>query len=201
MAFLYSGAGLPLLGRKIEISPGINGSFIRSNSFINGDKNVTDNFAVTPKLDLDFNLLGDSLEIGLNASYSFNDAISSLNSVSNQFTIQTYGADFEWRLPFGFRIGAEGNYTKNAQPGEGFYDTEFFVFNAEIAKKFLKTQNLELAIKGNDIFNQNINARREINGNIITDYRTTIISRYFLMKLTLRFNNRRAKEEDNYGWH
>jgi hypothetical protein len=71
--------------------------------------------------------------------------------------------------------------------------------NAEISKKFLKTQNLELALKGNDILNQNINARRVINGNIVTDYRTTIISRYFLLKMTLRFNNRKTKEEDFNG--
>ena len=55
--------------------------------------------------------------------------------------------------------------------------------------------------KGNDILNQNINARREVVGNVITDYRTTIISRYFLLKVTLRFNNRKTKEEDFNGWH
>lgn len=201
MAFLYSGAGFPFLGRKIELTPGINGSFIRTNSYINTDRNMTDNYTITPNLNLDFNLLGDSLEFGFNASYSLNNAISSLNNTSNTYTIETYGADFEWRLPYGFRFGFEGTYTHNSQPGNGFYNYEYFVFNAEIAKKFLKTGNLELAIKGNDIFNQNINARREVNGNIITDYRTTIISRYFLLKLTWRFNNRHTKEEDNYGWH
>jgi hypothetical protein len=115
--------------------------------------------------------------------------------------VQRYGADFRWRLPLGFAIGMEGTYTKNAQPGEGFYDTEWFVLNAEISKRFLKTQNLEVALKGNDILNQNINARREVVGNVITDYRTTIISRYFLLKVTLRFNNRKTKEEDFNGWH
>jgi len=65
----------------------------------------------------------------------------------------------------------------------------------------LKTGNLVLAIQGNDIFNQNISASRQVNGNIITDYRTTIISRYFLLKLTYRFNNNKTKEEDQNGWH
>jgi YD repeat-containing protein len=200
-AFFYSGAGFPLLGRKIELRPGFNGSYNRFVNYINGSENVTDNYAATPSMDVRLNLLNDSLEINLNSSYSFNNAVSSLNQTETPFTVQRYGADFSWRLPLGFAIGMEGTYTKNAQPGEGFYDTEWFVLNAEISKRFLKTQNLEVALKGNDILNQNINARREVVGNVITDYRTTIISRYFLLKVTLRFNNRKTKEEDFNGWH
>jgi len=201
MAFVYSGAGFPFFGRKIELTPGFNSSYFRNTNYISGSENVTDNYAVTPSLELEFNLLGDSLEFWIDGSYSYNNAISSLTKVATPYSIENYGAGFEWRLPLGFTVGADAEYTKNAQPGEGFYDTEFFVLNAEISKRFLKTENLELAIKGNDILNQNINARREVNGNIITDYRTTIISRYFLLKLTFRFNNRGAKEEDGNGWH
>ena len=34
--------------------------------------------------------------------------------------------------------------------------------------------------------------------NVITDNRTTIISRYFLLKLTLKFNNTKTKVEDGF---
>lgn len=200
-AVIYSGTGLPFFGRKLEIRPEFNGSYYRFISFIEDEKNVTDNFAITPAINGRINLLGDSLEINFNNSYSFNNAISSLNNSSNPYSIGKYRLGFKWRLPKGFEIGADGTYTRNDQPGQGFYDTEFFVLNAEVRKRFLKTQNLEVALLGNDILNQNINARREINGNIITDYRTTIISRYFLLKVTLRFNNRRTKEDDFKGWH
>ncbi len=199
---MYSGAGLPFLGRKIELRPQISASYFRTISYIVGAENVTDNYAITPQLDVNFNLLPDSLEMGTKASYSLNNAISSLSeAASTPFSVQTYGAWFDWRLPKGFMIGMEGTYTKNAQPGDGFYDTEFFVMNAELSKRFLKTQNLEIALVGNDILNQNVNARREVQSNIITDYRTTIISRYFLLKMTLRFNNRKMKEDDYTGFH
>jgi hypothetical protein len=65
----------------------------------------------------------------------------------------------------------------------------------------LATQNLIVSIRGNDLLNQNISAQRTVSGNAVTDYRTTIISRYFLLKVTLRFNNRKAKEDDFKGWH
>lgn len=198
---LYAGAGLPFFGRKMTIRPELNGTYFRNTNFISDQRNITNTLAMTPGLDIDFSLMKDSLEFGLESSYSYNNAVSTLNPDGTPFSIQNYGAWFEWRLPLGFTIGADGTYTRNAQPGGGFYNTDFFILNAEISKKFLKTQNLELALIGNDILNQNVNARREVNGNIVTDYRTTIISRYFLLKLTWRFNNKRTKEEDFNGWN
>lgn len=198
-AILYSGAGLPFFGRKMTIRPEFNANYFRNTNFIDGEENLTNNFGLTPAIDLDFSFLGDSLELGIETQYSFNNAISTLNPDGTPYSIENYGAWGEWRLPKGFTVGFDGTYTKNSQPGDGFYDTEYFVLNAEISKKFLKTQNLEISLIGNDIFNQNVNARREVNGNIITDYRTQIISRYFLLKATLRFNNRKTTEEDFNG--
>ena len=196
---IWAGGGYPILNRMIEFQPSISASFNRFKSMIGSLENVTDNYAVTPEMQIDFQW--DSLDINLSGSYSYNNPISSLSSVSNTpFTIQVYSAGFDWRLPLGFTLSADGKYTKNAQPGEGFYDTEFFVLDAEVSKKFLKTQNLIVAVIGNDILNQNINARRTVSGNAVTDFRTTIISRYFLLKVTYRFNNRKTKEDDFKGW-
>jgi len=199
-AFFYSGAGFPILGRKIEFRPELNGSYNRFTNFILGQKNVTNNYGISPGLNIRFNLLEDSLEMGVSAKYSYNNAVSSLNGTTTPYSIENYSGYAEWRLPKGWGIGTDMTYTRNTVPGDGFFNTQFFVLNAEISKKFLKTQNLMISIVGNDILNQNINARREINGNIVTDYRTTIISRYFLLKATLRFNNRRAPEDDFKGF-
>jgi len=199
-ATVYGGAGIPLFGRKLNIDPGFNGSYNHYTNFIDSAENITNSLALSPRLNI--RLVWDSLEIDLKGSYSYNNPESSLNSVSNTpFYIEEYSAGFDWRLKRGFRIGAEGLYTKNSQPGRGFYNTEFFVLNAKLSKTFLKTENLEIALIGNDILNQNVNARREVSGNITTDYRTQIISRYFLLKATLRFNNRKTKEEDFNGRH
>ena len=197
---VWAGGGYPILNRMIEFQPSVSASFNRFKSMIGSLENVTDNYAVTPEMQIDFQW--DSLDINLSGSYSYNNPISSLSSVSNTpFSIQVYSAGFDWRLPLGFTIKVDGKYTKNAQPGEGFYDTEYFVLNGEVNKKFLKTQNLVVAITGNDILNQNINARRTVSGNAVTDFRTTIISRYFLLKVTYRFNNRKTKEDDFRGMH
>lgn len=200
-AFIYSGAGFPFFGRKLELRPQVNGTYFRFRNIISGQENITDNYGLTPELDITVRLLGDSLEFNLNGRYGYNNAVSSLNNTETPFTTENYGANIQWRINGGWRLMIEGDYTRNSLPSDGFFNTDFFVMNAEISKRFLPTQNLEVALIGNDLFNQNINARREVNGNIITDYRTTIISRYFLLKVTMRFNNRKTKEDDFNGWH
>ena len=199
-AFMWGGAGYPILNRKIEFNPSFDASFMRFKNFVGTQENVTDNFAITPKMEIHLRL--DSLEVSLEGSYSYNNPVSSLSTASSTpFTIQNYSVSVNWRLKYGLGIRMDANYTKNAQPGGGFFNTDFFVLNAELNKKFLKTENLVVALVGNDIFNQNINARRVVSGNIVTDFRTTIISRYFLLKVTYRFNNRKTKEDDFKGWH
>jgi hypothetical protein len=197
---VWVGGGYPILDRKIEFQPSLQASFNRTKNFIGTLENTTDNYRIAPELQVEF--IWDSLEITLSGLFAYNNPISSLSSVSNTpFTTQNYSLDVEWRLPKGFGIEVSGNYTRNDQPGEGFFDTDFFILDAEISKKFLPTQNLKISIVGNDILNQNINARRDVTNNLVTDYRTTIISRYFLLKATFRFNNRKTKEEEPNGWH
>ncbi|MEJ6776498.1 MAG: TonB-dependent receptor [Crocinitomicaceae bacterium] len=199
-AGVFAGAGFPFFNRVLTIEPNVNASYSRYSNVIQDQENTTKNYDLTGGLD--FDLEWDSLEVFVTSSFSYNNPISSLSTVSSTpFRIENYSVGFEWKLPLGFIIGSEGTYTKNTQPGGGFYNTEFFVWNAEVSKSFLKTDNLRISITGNDILNQNINARRQVNGNIVTDYRTSIISRYFLLKATLRFNNRKTKEEDFNGWH
>ena len=56
------------------------------------------------------------------------------------------------------------------------------------------------SINGNDILNQNVTLDRLVTANVVTDYYTNIISRYFLLKLTYKFNNNGTKEEDYKRW-
>lgn len=150
-------------------------------------------------LNIQFNF--DSLEFSIGNNYSYTNPVSSLSAFSNQpYSTQRYTGRVEWRMKGGFKIKADANYSINKGRSQGF-DQNIFVINTELSKAFLKTENLILAINANDILNQNINLIREVNGNVITDNFTTIISRYFLMRLTYKFNNNKTKEDDFKGWH
>ncbi len=198
-ANLFAGAGLPLFNRKIELAPNVNASYMRYTNFINNAENVTQNRSVSSGLEIELKL--DSLEITISNDYSYTDPVSSLASASNTpFSMQTYRYDVEWQLPFRFKIKTDGKYIINSQRASGF-NTNIFIINAELIRTFLPTENLIISISGNDLLKQNLNLQRQINGNVITDNRTNIITRYFLLRLTYKFNNNKSKEDEWKGWH
>jgi len=198
-ASFWLGGGIPLFNRKFEISPKANGSYFRYQNYINNQLNVTQNTSISSGVELKLNL--DSLEISIENDFTYNNPVSSLSSVSNQpFTSQNYNLRIDYQLPMHFKLKINGDYTINSRRAQGF-NRNIFVLNAEISKAFFKTENLIVAVNANDILNQNLNLQRQVSGNIITDNYTRIISRYFLLKLTYKFNNNKTKEDDFNGWH
>jgi hypothetical protein len=106
----------------------------------------------------------------------------------------------DWRLPAHFRIKWELTYTLNRGRADAF-NRDLFIVDFEFQKAFLKTENLILGISVNDLLNQNINLQRTVSSNMITDNYTRIITRYFLVRLTYKFNNNKTREEDLRMWH
>lgn len=198
--FLFAGAGFPFLHRKITIKPNASGNYIKTNSIINNKTNTTTNLGLTGNLDLEFDF--DSIYFNLTASLTYTSPRSTLSSASSQpYGTQVYGAEFEWYLPLGFAIKTDGTYTINSKRTNG-YNIKYFIWNASVSKAFLRKQNLILSFEANDMLNQNINANRVVSSNVITDNKTKIISRYLLLRLTYKFSNSTAKEDNRtqHGW-
>jgi hypothetical protein len=195
----YAGGGLPVWDRKIELMPTFNGSFSRFTNLINNQENITLNPSIGGGLGLEFKF--DSLEISVSQNYTYSSPKSTLNAFSSTpFSTQEYKAEIKWTLPFHFKLITDAKYTINAQRAIGF-NRNILVWNAEIQRTFLPTENLIIAVQGYDLLNQNLNLQRQVNGNVITDNYTRIITRYFLLKLTYRFNKNKTKEDDFEGWH
>ncbi len=203
---INASAGFPLYKKMIEISPGLNASYSKYSNLVkyvgSSDflKNTTITQAITGELELEVTL--DSLEMSFEGKYTFNSPKNSISSLTNNnYTLQVYSATIDWTIPGKMKLGTDATYTINSQRADG-YNINYFVWNATISRTFLKTENLVISLSGNDILNQNISAARVVNGNITTDNRTKIISRYYLLKLVYKFNNNKIKEEDpKMGWH
>lgn len=191
---IYGGGGIPLKGRTIQLHPNLLAGYSHFTNFINNQKNVTDNWLLGGGGEFKFRW--DSLEFNFGGRYDWNSPKSSLNSASSTpYGVQNYTFSIDWRLPLGFQIKTDARYTRNDRLSQG-YSLNYFIWNASVSKNFLKTQNLNLAIEANDILNQSVNAGRSVSGNMITDNRTKIITRYFLLRLTYRFNNFKTSEHE-----
>jgi len=191
---LYGGMGIPLKGLVIQLRP--RGSFYSGNynNFINGERNKTRNLSFTIGSDFVINL--DSFQLELSGYYRYYKPKNSLSSVSNlPSNEKEYTTDITWQLPYGFSIATNFTYLITSKRSAG-YNINSFVWNAQLNKSFLPTDNLIVSLIANDLLDQNINTNRITEANMIIDNQTRLITRYFLLKVTLKFNNNKTREDD-----
>jgi hypothetical protein len=198
-ATIYAGGGYPILNRKLTFEPSMNASYFRNNNYINNQLNTTSTTTLNGAFSIEVSL--DSLEFNVGVDYTYVNPVTTLNPSSNQpYNTQNYSMTGDWRLPAHFRLKWELNYTMNRGRAADF-NRDLFIVDLEVQKAFLKTENLILGLSINDLLNQNINLQRTVSSNMITDNYTRIISRYFLVRLTYKFNNNKTREEDLRMWH
>ena len=190
----YAGGGIPIYKKLVSLRPRTSGSYSSFNTQINNQMNTTENYNFDGSLGLEMRT--DSIELSLSATISYNDPRSTLSSNLNEpYTVQRYKASVFYELPFRFFVETDAVYEINSQRAEGFNATPF-IWNAKLSKRFLETGNLVINASIYDIFNQNIGISRNVGTNIITDTRSRIIARYFMIGATLRFNNNKTKADE-----
>jgi hypothetical protein len=191
---LSFGGGFPVYKQIVTLNPNLNAGYSKFNNFVNGEKNITINKSIGGELDVSYET--DSLEFSLAANVSYTDPKSSISASSSQpYYTQSYDADITVKLPWKFGIESDAEYTINSGRAAG-YNINYLIWNATVTKTFGKLENLILGITVYDLLNQNISAGRDVNANVITDSQTTIIARHLLVKLTLKFNSSKIKENE-----
>ncbi len=192
----YLGTSMPFFSKKLELGPNLWASYRENKSMINGLENKTQDIRSNVSLDIKLNL--EKFTAGISGYYSYNSAFSSLNNKSNTpYSSQGISGNVSAKLPKNFTIESDANYTINSKRSNG-YNINYLVWNASVSKIFFKKENFILGAYAYDILNQNISVDRDISSNVITDIKTNIISRYFLLKATFKFNSNKAKEEDEF---
>lgn len=191
----YAGVSWPLFSRALSLSPNVNISYYQHKNIINNQPNITKTRSMNGSLDIELDL--EKFTFSLSGNYGYNNPTSSISSQSNKpYSTQQYSGRISAKLPWKFSLETDATYKINNQLNKG-YNINYLVWNASINKAFLKKENLIVTVEAYDMLNQNINVNRNISGNIISDTKTNIISRYFLLRLTYKFNSNKTKEEED----
>lgn len=191
----YLGTSLPFFDKQLEVQPNFNASYASNKILVNQVENITKDLRSSLNLTIDVEI--DDFELGVNGSYAYNASSSTLNNSSNKpYSTQSISGNIKTKLPLKFFLETDANYTINNNRSNG-YNINYLVWNASLSKTFGKRDNFILGAYAYDILNQNINVDRDISSNVVTDIKTNIISRYFLLKATIKFNSNKAKEEED----
>lgn len=188
----------PFRNKKFTFETNTFVNFSRNVGFLNGEKSITKNWNLSESIVLNFR--ADKFESRLQVSYSYNIADNNINSLENQNTSNLgIRNSLTWRLPFDFTIQNDINFTYNSGYSSDFKKTEV-LWNASIAKQFLKKKKGTLKAQFFDILKDRNNVSRSVTANEISDTRTNSISRYFMVSFSYRFNfnKSKSKAEDEY---
>lgn len=179
---------------NFEVMPSMNLSFnfhpsvSRYINYVNGERNVTNNSNLGFGISLGY--WADkwiNFWVNMEAANNYSRSSISKNQSIRYWTFNSY-PNFSLKLPKKFYVEMESEInvfqkTKLFNAGQNTY----FV-NASVKKAFTKDEKLEVKLYVNDIFNQNRGINRNISSNFISETRSDVIQRYFLVSLIYNFS-------------
>lgn len=178
---------------KVNFDPNIN--YNNDVRFVNGSKLTSKRLSITPRLGVGFNFR-EMLEIEPNYSVTFNNTKYSLdtnedeNFISHRASIR---ATTYW--PENIVWGNDLTYSYNGNVSSGF-DKDVLFWNMSIGAQFLKDKLL-FKILAYDLLDQNNNSSRSTGADYIQDYQSTVLKRYFMASLTIKFDKFGGKKPNS----
>ena len=179
--------GFPLKKLKSRIEAGTTVTYSRNASFINAQRNNINALSVGPNVSYHFGI-DNKIDLDASAKLSVNQTEYSLQSfISNNYLQQNYGIDMTNYLLWNISIHNEFNYILNTGRSDGF-NTKIPLWNASLAKGFLKNKSGEFKFSVQDLLNKNKGNTRSSNQGYIVDEKYNVLPRYFLLSFTYSLN-------------
>ncbi|NDV69799.1 outer membrane beta-barrel protein [Dysgonomonas sp. 25] len=180
----------PLRNRKFSFNTMTFASYSRTNSFVSPGqgvdalKNTANNYRIQENAGLRFT--SDLFDFTVRGNMSYNKVKNNVSN--NNRNVWDYGgyADFTLHLPYNFHIDSDLTYSDNSGYNDGF-DKKEWLWNASIAKDFLKAKNATIRVKMYDILQDRSNVSWTSNQNYTQSTRYNTINSYVMINLVYRF--------------
>jgi hypothetical protein len=193
----YNGWGYISYGRqfnKINFDAGLYSSIgiNHINNVINGVTNKSDNNRYSVGVRLGWHTENDKFSVSYDPNITYNDNKSTINTLVTSYWTYEQSFDASYDLPLKFSVGTDINWYIRQQTSVFDRNNNVFRWNAYVAKKFMKNDQLELRFSAFDILNQNLGFSRYAQNNIVTETNYNTIRRYGLLSLTWNFTKSAA---------
>ncbi|MEG1617824.1 MAG: outer membrane beta-barrel protein [Bacteroidales bacterium] len=181
--FMYNA---PLRNKNFQINSNTNLGLNQQIGFSDGEKNRSRNYSVRENAGISFR--NDMFDIGLRGNYSLSRTNNTIAQRSDQ-TVMNYGGtgNFSIFLPMDITIGSDFTYNGKSGYAAAFARREL-IWNAQTSMTFLKNKQAMVFARMYDILQQKSSISRQVTGNYIEDVQTNILTNYFLVGFTYRFN-------------
>ncbi|MEO8960244.1 MAG: outer membrane beta-barrel protein [Ginsengibacter sp.] len=191
-----------------SINMGNRMGFGRDVSQLYGKNNFTNTFSVSQSLGLNLNVQ-EKLNMEFRGRLSYNSVTYSVkqnanNNLNSKYFSQNYSTNINYYILKDLIASTDFNYSIRSGLADG-YNLSIPLWNGGIAWQMFPKKNGQLKFSVNDLLNQNSDIDRKIGENYISDSRTAILQRYYLLTFTYNFKqfgtkgafNRSRREGDN----
>ena len=195
----------------IPLQKGVKGSSInmgnrmrfgRDVSQLYGKNNFTNTFSVSQSLGINLNIK-EKLNMEFRGRLSYNSVKYSVqqnvnNNLNAEYFSQRYSTNINYYILKDLIASTDFRYTINSGLADG-YNLSIPLWAGGIAWQMFPKKNGQIKFSVNDILNQNSDIDRNIGENYISDSRTVILQRYYLLTFTYNFNRFGPKGSFNSG--
>src|SRR5690606_33296379 len=178
---------------KFTVNPYVN--FAKQVGYTNGSRLEAKSLSILPRVGLVFNLrelleIEPEYSLGINATRYNLDNVQDLEYLTHNLTMKltTY-----W--PENLVWGNDLTYSYNSNVGAVF-KRDAILWNMSLGWQVFK-KKATLKVLAYDLLNQNINTRRSTGQDYIQDFQGTVLNRYFMGSLTIKFDSCGVKGAPN----
>lgn len=184
--WFYGGYGRDIKKLDLRLGGSVNFNTARIINYVNAQKAESNNNSYSVSLQADYTK-EKVCDITYRPVVTYNQNTSSINANSTNYWSYEHNLDGSVELPLKFTIGADIKWYIRQQVAQFDNNNNAFLWNAYVAKKFLKNSELEIRASVNDILNQNTGFQRFGSGNTITEQDYNVIKRYGMLSLIWNF--------------
>jgi hypothetical protein len=186
--YLYTGYWKELKKIKTNINFSLNYNGGKNNNFVNQVKNTNTYSTIGARTgiykskDKKYNM-----EISFAPNYTRNVSSLRPDVVTKYWTTET-GLEGTVFFLKDFELNSNVNYMWRQKTDVFGEDRNVVLWNAYVAKKFLKKKTAEIRLSINDILNQNIGFQRSASSNFISENTYSTLRRYWLLGVIWNFS-------------
>lgn len=188
----YMGYNMKIAPIKTRVGLNLQANGSRFTNFVNEVQNITNNTNYGLGLNTYYSI-DNKLGISLRGNVNYNTSVSSIREdVKTRYWTQSYNADIYIALPYKFDFNTDADF--NVRQATSVFDQNrnVLLWNASISKRLLKEKcNLKFSI--NDMLNQNIGFRRDIQSNFVSENTYTTLRRFWMLSFTWNFTKNNAE--------
>lgn len=192
--WMYAGYHFKVTKINTRFSINLNNSGGKGINFVNNDKNIIHNnsyglsaggyFSKEKKVNLSFR-----------SSVNYNTSVSSIRKdVKTAYWMHNYNIETTVDLPLKMEISTDAQVNFRQKTSVFDQNRNTLIWNASLGKKVFKDESGMLKFSVNDILNQNIGFRRDIQSNFISENTYSTLKRFWLVSFTWNFTTNKATQ-------